>query len=62
MEFPVNIKSAYGRVLRYPANEQQARGWERITGKKTVTDDDLRGLELLGFNVVESLAVEGDQL
>jgi len=56
MDFPVVIKSAYGRDLRYPVNSEQASAFSGLTGRKTVSDADLRWLSRLGFNVIEQEA------
>lgn len=40
-------KEVYGKQLIYLANKAETRHWHAITGKKTITGDDMTHLNLL---------------
>lgn len=40
-------KDVYGKMLYYLANPEQAREWARLTGRKTITGDDMTTLNKL---------------
>ena len=44
-------KTAFGRTLHYVTDECQAQALQSLTGKKTLTDDDIISLQMLGLNV-----------
>ena len=44
-------KTAFGRTLHYVTDPVQADALQSLTGKKTLTDDDIISLQMLGLNV-----------
>ena len=50
MEITIEIKYVYGKTLFYPVCET-ARGFSRLTGKVTLSKDDLAEIEKLGYNI-----------
>ena len=57
-------KTAFGRTLHYVTDECQAQALQQLTGKKTLTDNDLiclqmLGLQINGVNYVQQLELVG---
>ncbi len=57
-------KTAFGRTLHYVTDECQAQALQSLTGKKTLTDNDLiclqmLGLQINGVNYVQQLELVG---
>ena len=44
-------KTAFGRTLHYVTDECQAQALQSLTGKKTLTENDLVSLQMLGLQV-----------
>ncbi len=44
-------KTAFGQVRHYVVDPVQADALKTLTGKKTVSDNDLIALQMLGLNV-----------
>jgi len=44
-------KTAFGRTLHYVIDPVQQDALQSLTGKKTLTDDDIISLQMLGLNV-----------
>jgi len=49
MNIEIEIKNIYGNELKYVVNSEQARSLCKLTGRKTLTDVDIRALKELGF-------------
>jgi hypothetical protein len=49
MNIEIEIKNIYGNELKYVVNSEQARSLSKLTGRKTLTDLDIRALKELGF-------------
>ena len=45
----IEIKNIYGNELKYVVDGEQARSLSKLTGRKTLTDLDIRALKELGF-------------
>lgn len=52
MQVTVQIKSIYGVRQAYPVNEA-AKTFAAIAGTKTLTAQDLRRIQSLGFEIVQ---------
>jgi len=57
-------KTAFGRTLHYVTDAVQADALQSLTGKKTLTDNDLiclqmLGLQINGVNYVQQLELVG---
>ena len=48
-------KTAFGRTLHYVIDPVQQDALQSLTGKKTLTDDDIISLQMLGFNGVNNI-------
>ena len=46
-------RTVYGRTLRYLLDADKAQAWYNLSGKRTITDDDLLYLRDLGIDLVE---------
>ena len=44
-------KTAFGKTLHYVTDEVQADAIKTLTGKKTINDNDIIALQMLGLNV-----------
>ena len=44
-------KTAFGRTLHYVIDPVQADALQNLTGKKTLTEQDIINLNMLGFTV-----------
>jgi len=44
-------KTAFGRTLHYVTDPVQADALQNLTGKKTLTEQDIINLNMLGFTV-----------
>ena len=44
-------KTAFGKTLHYVTDECQAQALQQLTGKKTINDNDIISLQMLGLNV-----------
>ena len=44
-------KAAFGRTLHYVTDPVQADALQNLTGKKTLTDNDLISLQMLGLQI-----------
>jgi hypothetical protein len=44
-------KTAFGKTLHYVTDECQAQALQSLTGKKTINDNDIIALQMLGLNV-----------
>ncbi len=49
-------KNVYGRELLYFLDQEVANHWLRLTGRQTLTEQDIPHLQALGFVVEEVLA------
>ena len=59
MKIAYFIKSVYGQDLIYISDSETRNTIATLTGKKTVTKNQLQALELLGHEVVEVLQNRG---
>jgi hypothetical protein len=50
MQVIVQVRSVYGNEMIYPVCEN-AKRFASLTGKKTLSQNDLRDIEALGFKV-----------
>ena len=44
-------KTAFGKTLHYVTDAVQADALKTLTGKKTINDNDIIALQMLGLNV-----------
>ena len=44
-------KTAFGRTLHYVTDECQAQALQSLTGRKTLTENDLISLQMLGLQI-----------
>ena len=44
-------KTAFGKTLHYVTDECQQQALQQLTGKKTINDNDIISLQMLGLNV-----------
>lgn len=59
MKITYYIKNVYGQELIYISDSETRDNIATLTGKKTVTKNQLQALELLGHEVVEVLQNRG---
>ncbi len=53
ISIPIFSRSVYGRTHFYPADKAQAEALALLTDQKTLSQAHLRGLQKLGFALVE---------
>ena len=51
MTIKTQPKTAFGKTLHYVVNPTQAAALTRLTGKKTINENDIAALETLGVAV-----------
>ena len=51
MTIKTQPKTAFGKTLHYVVNPPQAAALTRLTGKKTINENDIAALETLGVAV-----------
>jgi hypothetical protein len=49
MNIEINIKNVYGNELKYIVDQDKALLLSQLTGRKTLTDQDIKALKGLGF-------------
>jgi hypothetical protein len=55
MEIKYYVKSVYGNEYMYIKDEVLAKQIKVLTGRKTVTTEQLQALEVLGFKLIKVL-------
>ena len=51
MTIKTQPKTAFGKTLHYVTDECQAQALQSLTGKKTINENDIISLQMLGLNV-----------
>ncbi len=49
MNIEIEIKNVYGSELKYVVDSEKALLLSQLTGRKTLTDEDIKALKGLGF-------------
>jgi hypothetical protein len=57
MNIQYYVKDVYGIPTRYIANDEAAKLVRQLTGKKTVSSNDLEALEKLGHEIIRVDAI-----
>jgi len=58
MTIEVERKQVYGNTLTYVKKESVRNSVQKLTGRKTLTDRDIKALKELGFTLVIEQATE----